>query len=67
MMVSGWKGVLKYLDEHGIGVSLRTLKKWHYERIRIPFRKTYPGISGRVYIAESELERWLNNVTSNAR
>jgi hypothetical protein len=45
----GWKRIARY-----IGVHPRTVKRWHYERVKIPLQKTYPSKQGRVIAMKSE-------------
>lgn len=66
MMVTGWKGILTYLEKNGVAISIRTLKNWHYKKEPIPFRKTSKGIGGRVYIYAKDLTTWFDRVTSSA-
>jgi len=56
-MIVGWKAIAKVS-----GFSLRTVKAWHYERLRIPFHKTSESPQGKVWILEQDFYDWLRSI-----
>jgi len=45
-----------------IGRHVRTVMRWHYEKLHIPFLKTAPGKGGKVRIARHTLDIWIRAV-----
>ena len=58
-MIVGWKSIAV-----NIGVHLRTVKRWHYEREPIPFLKTTKAQQGKVMIDEQDLKAWLKKMSA---
>lgn len=60
-MIVGWKAIARVA-----GVDLRTVKRWHYERCRIPFSKTTSAQQGKVMILDTALFDWLRSLNQHA-
>ena len=59
MFIFEWKGVLGWMEtKHGLIVPLKTLKRWHRCYLPIPFDKTAPSHTGRIFVHETVLESW---------
>lgn len=56
-MIVGWKSIAQ-----ATGFHMRTVKRWHYEREPIPFKKTSSAQQGKIMIEESQLREWLNSI-----
>ncbi len=50
----GWKSIADYLGFHP-----RTIKRWHYERARLPFWKSHTSRQGRIIIAKYMVDIWV--------
>ena len=58
----GWKSFAQFA-----GFSLRTLKRWHYEKEPIPFKKTGRGRQqNSVVVDRDELKAWLSRTVLHA-
>lgn len=53
MIIIGWKGLSNYLGRH-----IRTLKRYHYHKLKIPFLKSAPGKGGKISITEKAVTLW---------
>lgn len=56
-MIKGWKGAAKYLS-----VTDRTLRRWHYEWLKIPWMKDTRANQGRLRIQPGILELWYHEL-----
>ena len=52
----GWQAMADY-----IGIHPRTLKRWHYRYLKIPFFKTRNSMQGRVMISSCVFDLWLQS------
>lgn len=57
MMIVGWKSIAKVSGFHE-----RTIKKWHYERKRLPLSKSTSRQQGKVMVLDAELYQWLKSM-----
>jgi hypothetical protein len=56
--VYGWRGIAKKL-----GVSVRTVKRWHYTKCALPFvRVGSLGGNSRISISKCKLDFWLDHL-----
>lgn len=62
-IITGWKGIVNFLNQIGVDFQLRTIKSWHYERLKMPLRKSHHNMQGRVMIRKEDLLKWLDAVT----
>lgn len=62
MILIEWKTLAECARKHlkRPTLSVRTLKRWHYYRLKLPFAKTFPSKQGRVAIEKSVFIQWLN-------
>ena len=55
--LTGWKDIAKFLGFH-----VRTVRRWHYERKRLPYEKTGPGMTNRIRIKADEALQWAKSL-----
>lgn len=53
----GWQAIADYLGFHP-----RSIKRWHYQRARLPFWKSYPSKQGRIVIAKWMVDVWIRKL-----
>lgn len=56
----GWKELAK-----ASGVHVRTLKRWHYCKKPIPYRKSTDSDKGRVIIEWDDFRAWMREITNS--
>lgn len=59
LYLNGWKEMGRFA-----GVTGRTIKTWHYKKLRAPLMKSSRDKQGRVRIAKHEFMRWLKALSS---
>ena len=57
-MIVGWKSISHLL----YGIPIPTLKKWHYQYLKMPYDKSYPSKQGRVIISKTMILKWFENI-----
>lgn len=62
MYLLGWKAVAKFL-----GVSVRTVKAWHYEKMNLPLEKMSSEQQGRIAVLSEILLEWQRQVAEKQK